>query len=207
MTQPNRITLILASASPARKRLLETVGIQPKICPSDFDESLIQDSDPVQLVQKLAQAKAEVVTQTLINSPQQPDEIILVLGCDSVLALDGEIYGKPANPEDAIARWLTMRSQVGQLHTGHALMNLSTQQTLVHCQTTQVYFANISDAEIKAYIKTGEPLNCAGCFAIEGKGGLFVDKIDGCHTNVIGLSLPLLRTMIRELGYNVTDFW
>lgn len=207
MTQPNRITLILASASPARKRLLETVGIQPKICPSDFDESLIQDSDPVQLVQKLAQAKAEVVTQTLINSPQQPDEIILVLGCDSVLALDGEIYGKPANPEDAIARWLTMRSQVGQLHTGHALINLSTQQTLVHCQTTQVYFANISDAEIKAYIKTGEPLNCAGCFAIEGKGGLFVDKIDGCHTNVIGLSLPLLRTMIWELGYNVTDFW
>lgn len=207
MTQPNRITLILASASPARKRLLETVGIQPKICPSEFDESLIQDSDPVQLVQKLAQAKAEVVTQTLIDSPQQQDEMMLVLGCDSVLALDGEIYGKPANPEEAIARWLTMRGQVGQLHTGHALIDVSTPKIIVHCQTTLVYFANISDQQIQAYINTQEPLNCAGCFAIEGKGGLFVDKIEGCHTNVIGLSLPLLRTMIQEFGYNVTDFW
>ncbi|MBE9146085.1 Maf family protein [Planktothrix mougeotii] len=207
MTQPNRITFILASASPARKRLLETVGIQPIISPSDFDESQIQDSNPVQLVQKLAQAKAEVVTQTLINSSKIEDKIILVLGCDSVLAVEGEIYGKPANIEEAIARWQTMRGQVGQLYTGHALVNVSTQQTLVHCQTTHVYFADISDREIEAYIATGEPLNCAGCFAIEGKGGLFVEKLEGCHTNVIGLSLPLLRRMIQEFGYNITDFW
>lgn len=207
MTQPNRITFILASASPARKRLLETVGIQPIISPSDFDESQIQDSNPVQLVQKLAQAKAEVVTQALINSPKLQGEIILVLGCDSVLAVEGEIYGKPANIEEAIARWQTMRGQVGQLYTGHALINLSTHQTLVYCQTTNVYFSNISDSEIKAYIATGEPLNCAGCFAIEGKGGLFVEKLEGCHTNVIGLSLPLLRRMIQEFGYNITDFW
>ena len=207
MTQPNRITFILASASPARKRLLETIGIQPIIISSDFDESQIQNSNPVQLVQKLAQCKAEVVTQTLVNSPTIEDEIILVLGCDSVLAVEGEIYGKPANIEEAIARWQTMRGQVGQLYTGHALINVSTDQILVYCQTTQVYFSNISDSEIIAYIDTGEPLNCAGCFAIEGKGGLFVEKLEGCHTNVIGLSLPLLRRMIQEFGYNITDFW
>ncbi|HAN76167.1 MAG TPA: septum formation inhibitor Maf [Planktothrix sp. UBA8407] len=207
MTQPNRITFILASASPARKRLLETIGIQPIIISSDFDESQIQDSDPVQLVQKLAQCKAEVVTQTLVNSPKIEEEIILVLGCDSVLAVEGEIYGKPANIEEAIARWQTMRGQVGQLHTGHALINVSTNQILVYSQTTNVYFSNISDSEIIAYIETGEPLNCAGCFAIEGKGGLFIEKLEGCHTNVIGLSLPLLRKMIQELGYNITNFW
>jgi septum formation protein len=207
MTQPNRITFILASASPARKRLLETIGIQPIIISSDFDESQIQDYDPVQLVQKLAQCKAEVVTQSLVNSPTIEDEIILVLGCDSVLAVEGEIYGKPANIEEAIARWQTMRGQVGQLYTGHALINVSTDQILVYSQTTNVYFSNISDSEIIAYIDTGEPLNCAGCFAIEGKGGLFIEKLEGCHTNVIGLSLPLLRKMIQELGYNITNFW
>ena len=207
MTQPNRITFILASASPARKRLLETIGIQPIIISSDFDESQIQNSNPVQLVQKLAQCKAEVVTQTLVNSPTIEDEIILVLGCDSVLAVEGEIYGKPANIEEAIARWQTMRGQVGQLYTGHALINVSTDQILVSCQTTHVSFSNISDSEIIAYIDTGEPLNCAGCFAIEGQGGLFVEKLEGCHTNVIGLSLPLLRRMIQEFGYNITDFW
>jgi septum formation protein len=207
MNQPNRITFILASASPARKRLLETIGIQPIILKSDFDESQIEDSNPVELVKKLAQCKAEVITQRLRNQPKNEGEILLVLGCDSVLAVEGEIYGKPANIEEAIARWQTMRGQVGQLHTGHALINVSTDQTLVYSQTTNVYFSNISDSEIIAYIETGEPLNCAGCFAIEGKGGLFIEKLEGCHTNVIGLSLPLLRKMIQELGYNITNFW
>ncbi|CAD5924857.1 Maf-like protein AM1_1059 [Planktothrix agardhii] len=207
MNQPNRITFILASASPARKRLLETIGIQPIILKSDFDESQIADSNPVELVQKLAQCKAEVITQRLMNQPKNDGEILLVLGCDSVLAVGGEIYGKPANIEEAIARWQTMRGQLGQLYTGHALINVSTDQILVYSQTTNVYFANISDSEIKDYVDTGEPLNCAGCFAIEGKGGLFIEKLEGCHTNVIGLSLPLLRKMIQELGYNITNFW
>jgi septum formation protein len=142
-----------------------------------------------------------------MNQPKNDGEILLVLGCDSVLAVGGEIYGKPANIEEAIARWQTMRGQLGQLYTGHALINVSTDQILVYSQTTNVYFANISDSEIKDYVDTGEPLNCAGCFAIEGKGGLFIEKLEGCHTNVIGLSLPLLRKMIQELGYNITNFW
>ncbi len=207
MTDPNRITLILASASPARRRLLETVGVDAVIRPSDFDESQIQLTDPVELVKTLAQCKAEAVTKTLETDPELIGKNCLVLGCDSVLAVGGEIYGKPENPEEAIARWKTMRGQVGQLYTGHALMDLSQQKTLVYAPVTHVHFAPLSNEEIEGYIASGEPLNCAGCFAIEGKGGLFVDKLEGCHTNVIGLSLPLLRKMFHKLGYEITDFW
>ncbi len=146
MNQPNRITFILASASPARKRLLETIGIGPIILKSDFDESQIQDSNPVELVKKLAQCKAEVISKKLRNQPKNEGEILLVLGCDSVLAVQGEIYGKPANIEEAIARWQTMSGQVGQLYTGHALINISTDQILVYSQTTNVYFSDVSDS-------------------------------------------------------------
>jgi septum formation protein len=129
------------------------------------------------------------------------------MGCDSVLLVNGEIYGKPADPEQAIARWHKMSGQVGELYTGHALIDLNQNQTLVRCQITRVYFAQMSDRAIKAYVATGEPLKCAGCFALEGRGGLFVEKLEGCHSNVIGLSLPLLRQMLSQLGYDVTDFW
>lgn len=192
-------TFVLASASPARQRLLQTAGITPTVCPSDFDESQIQDLNPDALVQALALGKAETV------APQFQEA--LILGCDSVLALQGEIYGKPENPEVAIARWQQMRGQVGDLYTGHALIDLIHSKTLVRTQVTRVHFADVSDREIEAYVATGEPLACAGCFALEGKGGFFVEKLEGCHTNVIGLSLPLLRHMLHELGYSATDFW
>jgi septum formation protein len=123
------------------------------------------------------------------------------------LVVGGEIYGKPADAGEAIARWKKMRGQVGQLYTGHALIDLRRDKSVVRVGTTQVYFARVSDEEIEAYVATGEPLKCAGCFAIEGKGGLFIEKIEGCHSNVIGLSLPLLREMLGELGYSVRDFW
>jgi septum formation protein len=171
---------VLASASPARKRLLETIGIQPVVVPSDFDESQVQSRDPVLLVQVLAQRKAERIAPKF--------ESALVMGCDSVLAVNGQIHGKPANQAEAIARWQEMRGTVGDL-------------------LTKVYFANPSDDEIRKYAATGEPLGCAGAFALEGKGSVFVEKIDGCHSNVIGLSLPLLRHMLLELGYQVSDFW
>ncbi|NWF58232.1 MAG: septum formation inhibitor Maf [Fischerella sp.] len=190
---------ILASASPARRRLLQTAGIEPVICPSDFDESQVKLSDPAQLVQTLAQRKAETV------APQFPSG--LIVGCDSVLAVNGEIHGKPKNAEEAYQRWQMMRGNIGDLYTGHALIDLSHNRTLVKCQVTRVYFASISDRTIDAYVATGEPLKCAGAFALEGRGGLFVEKLEGCHSNVIGLSLPLLRQMLVELGYEVTDFW
>lgn len=192
-------TFVLASASPARRRLLQNAGIEPIVRVSDFDESQIRLTDPEALVQTLAQRKAETVAAQLQSG--------LVLGCDSVLFVNGEIYGKPANADQAIARWHKMSGQVGDLYTGHALIDVSTHRTLVRCQITRVYFASLSDREIKAYVATGEPLKCAGCFALEGRGGLFVEKIEGCHTNVIGLSLPLLRQMLHQLGYDVIHFW
>ncbi len=192
-------TFVLASASPARRRLLQNAGIEPVVCQSDFDESQVQLSDPVDLVQTLALHKARAVASQFSNA--------LVLGCDSVLSVRGEIHGKPADPEEAIARWQQMRGTVGDLYTGHALIDLSRDKSIVRCGITRVYFAQVSDRAIAAYVATGEPLNCAGCFALEGRGGLFVEKLEGCHSNVIGLSLPLLRHMLSELGYNATDFW
>ena len=191
-------TFVLASASPARRRLLQSAGIEPVVCKSDFDESQIQLSDAEALVQTLAQRKAETVAAQF--------ESALILGCDSLLLVNGEIYGKPANSTEAIARWHKMSGQVGDLYTGHALIDLSQRRTLVRCQVTRVYFAQMSDRAIKAYVATGEPLNCAGCFALEGRGGLFVEKLSGCHTNVIGLSLPLLGQILDQLGYNTLIF-
>lgn len=190
---------VLASASPARRRLLQNAGINPFVCPSAFDESLIQSSDPAELVQRLAQAKAAAVADQFRDG--------LVMGCDSVLAVRGEIHGKPADAAEAIARWQMMRGQIGELYTGHALIDQRQQKTLVRSQVTQVHFANVSDRQIAAYVATGEPLSCAGCFALEGRGGLFIEQLIGCHTNVIGLSLPLLRHMLQHLGYEVADFW
>lgn len=194
---------ILASASPARRRLLQTAGIEPVVRPSDFDESQIQLKNAAELVQQLALGKATRIAEQLAGKERQS----LVMGCDSVLALNGEIHGKPANPQEAIARWQQMRGLVGELYTGHVLLDLVQDRTLVRCQMTQVQFAMVSDRQIEAYVTSGEPLACAGCFALEGRGGLFVEKLVGCHSNVIGLSLPLLRQMLADLGYDVTDFW
>ncbi|BAU12501.1 septum formation protein Maf [Leptolyngbya sp. NIES-3755] len=215
------VPFVLASASPARKRLLDMAGISVMVYPSDFDESQIQIDDPSKLVQVLAEGKARSTMKMLVDRQSElPPGFFstspgLILGCDSILWIDGEIHGKPKDPTEAIARWKKMRGNVGELYTGHAFIQPYTTEQgalmpyppLVRTQMTRVYFADISDRQIEAYIATKEPLSCAGCFALEGRGGLFVDKIEGCHTNVIGLSLPLLRQMLAELGYDVTDFW
>ncbi|HEY9906503.1 MAG TPA: nucleoside triphosphate pyrophosphatase [Thermosynechococcaceae cyanobacterium] len=199
------LQFVLASASPARRRLLQSAGIEPIVRVSDFNESQVRESEPEALVRTLALCKAQAVVANLSVSANTPT---LVLGCDSVLHLHGEIHGKPASAQEAIARWQQMRGQVGQLYTGHALITLPQPSlTLVRCQVTQVHFASITDRQIAAYVATGEPLSCAGCFALEGKGSLFIEKLEGCHTNVIGLSLPLLRQMLTELGYDAIDFW
>ncbi len=210
-------TFVLASASPARRKLLESAGIQAVICPSDFDEGQIQMRDATKLVQVLAEGKADAVAQFLraTSHPKIPNpKSCLVLGCDSILVIDGEIHGKPKDAEEAISRWQKMRGKVGELYTGHALIDTRfdsfdevMDRSIIRCQVTKVYFAEVTSRQIAAYVATGEPLACAGCFALEGKGGFFVEKIEGCHTNVIGLSLPLLRQMLHELGYDVADFW
>ncbi|HHP7232054.1 MAG TPA: Maf family protein [Xenococcaceae cyanobacterium] len=193
------IPFILASASPARKKLLQTAGIDPVVCQSNFDESQIQLKVAKNLVETLAESKAEAVSSQFQDG--------MILGCDSVLEVAGQIYGKPNSSQEAIARWQQMRGNVGILYTGHALLDLRLQQKLIACGVTKVYFKAISDRTIASYVASGEPLKCAGSFALEGKGGFFVEKIEGCHSNVIGLSLPLLHSMLQTLGYNVTDFW
>lgn len=192
--------LILASQSPARRQLLTDAGLSFTVEPSYFDESQVQECDPATLVTQLALKKAERV------AAHHP-EPALIVGADSVLYLQGEIHGKPRDAQEARHRWHQMRGQVGELYTGHALVDTAQRRSLSHYGLTRVFFARPSDHEIQDYIESGEPLSCAGCFAIDGLGGMFVDRIEGCHGNVIGLSMPLLRRMLAELGYTMTAFW
>jgi septum formation protein len=203
--------LLLASASPARRRLLEQAAIPHRVQVSGVDEDAITDPNPAQLVQLLARAKALAVWNSCTDA-----EITAVLGCDSVLAFEGEVFGKPADADEAIARWRRMAGGWGELHTGHCLLRVlgagQCPQADIHGYppadtlptittiTTRVQFAPLSDAEIAAYVATGEPLQCAGGFALEGRGGLVVERIEGCFSNVIGLSLPLLRRWLAMDG-------
>ena len=192
--------LLLASASPARRRLLEQAAISHRVQVSGVDEEAIVHPDPVQLVQLLAQAKAHAVRDSLARTTgdSAPPMITGVLGCDSVLVFAGEVFGKPTDAAEAIARWRRMAGGWGALHTGHCLLGgadgpgVTTGERLTTV-TTKVLFAPLSTAEIEAYVATGEPLACAGGFALEGRGGALVERIEGCFSNVIGLSLPLLR--------------
>ncbi|MBK6885875.1 MAG: septum formation inhibitor Maf [Tetrasphaera sp.] len=197
-----RARLVLASASPARRELLRRAGVEASVQVSDVDEDEVlrgirqryADLTPADEVLALARAKAEDVARSA------PDA--LVLGCDSMLELDGEIHGKPADAAAAIARWQRMRGREGVLHTGHWLIDNRDDGTgglLGATASTLVRFAAIDDAEIAAYVGTGEPLRVAGAFTIDGLGAPFVDGIEGDHTNVVGLSLPLLRHLLGEL--------
>jgi septum formation protein len=188
--------LLLASASPARRRLLEQAGIPHRVQVSGVDEEAITDPEPRQLVQRLAQAKAEAVLSAVAGGQGSPwrfqgEAITAVLGCDSVLAFEGECFGKPRDAEEAVERWRRMAGNWSELHTGHCLLQpWGARQEAV---TTRVLFAALEPEEITTYVATGEPLACAGGFALEGRGGLLVERIEGCFSSVIGLSLPLLR--------------
>lgn len=188
---------VLASASITRKKVLENAGFVIQVRPSNFDESQITVDQPESLVQQLAIAKAREVAECY------REDSALVIGCDSVMELNGKIYGKPQSIENAIAQWQMMRGGKAKIYTGHCLID--TRQQLMRAQVgvTQVYFVNGIESEILSYIHSGEPLNCAGCFTLEGLGGLLIEKIEGCHTNVLGLSLPILRQLLRQLGYGI----
>ena len=185
--------LLLASASPARRRLLEQAGIPHRVQVNGVDEDAIQHADPQLLVQALAAAKADVVRDQLA-AVGQLHSVNGVLGCDSVLVFEGEVFGKPHDANQAMERWRRMAGGWGELHTGHCLLGEREQRATV---TTRVQFAPLNEAEIAAYVATGEPLMCAGGFALEGVGGLVVERIEGCFSNVIGLSLPLLRRWLQ----------
>jgi septum formation protein len=196
---PTLPRLILASASPARLKTLQSAGLSPEVIVSGVDESTVPLTGPADYTMKLAQLKAVAVAADQKRA--------LVIGCDSVLALDGEILGKPADARDAVRRWQRMRGRSGVLHTGHVLVDLVSRSEASCSVSTVVHFADVSDAEIDAYVATGEPLQVAGAFTVDGLGGAFVTGIEGDHHNVVGLSLPVLRQMFADLGVRWTDLW
>jgi septum formation protein len=196
-------TFILASASPARRRLLAHAGIEAQVVVSGVDESAVPASDAAALAGTLAGLKARAVAAGLAG----PLAGALVLGCDSVLAFDGEILGKPGSPADAIRRWKAMRGRSGVLHTGHCLIDTATGAVESATVATTVHFAEPDDDEIAAYVASGEPLEVAGAFTIDGLGGAFVAGLEGDHGNVIGLSVPTLRLLLARLGVPITSLW
>ncbi len=198
--------LILASASPARLRTLQAAGLRPEVMVSGVDEDGVEADSVPELVAELARRKAGAVADSL---PIEEDTDRLVIGCDSLLELDGAPLGKPGDAETARERWRVMRGRSGVLHTGHALIRRQGAGTRAGSATasTVVWFADLSDAEIDAYVGTGEPLSVAGAFTVDGLGGPFVTRIEGDHHNVVGVSLPLLRVMLVDLGLAWPDLW
>ena len=201
---------VLASASKARQKLLDQIALRHKVIVSDFDETQLQESDPIVKVKLLAKGKAYSALKKLIEENHPLNTYQALLGCDSLFEFKGEIFEKPINKEQLISRWQRMSGQSGFLHTGHYLISLDNSKSDMEsisqnnsCEgvvSTKIEFMNLSNFEINKYASTSEPYNCAGGFAIEGNGGLFIKKIDGCFSNVIGLSLPWLKNNLEKFG-------
>lgn len=188
--------LVLASASPARLETLRRAGVQPEVIVSGVDEDGVTAASTAELVSALAKLKAAAVARRASGAA-------LVLGCDSLLELDGVALGKPGSTAAAAARWRDMRGREGTLHTGHHLIDTAAGGTATRSEATTVRFADITDAEIDAYCATGEPSAVAGAFTIDGLGGWFVESIDGDPHNVVGVCLPAVRAMLHELGHSL----
>ena len=202
MTGRARVPLVLASASPARLAVLRGAGVEPTVVVSGVDEDRVEGLPPAELALQLAELKCAAVAER-----GGLPEGALVLGCDSVLELDGEALGKPADAEEATRRWRAMRGRSGVLHTGHCLRDSASGHVAAATASTTVHFADVGDEEIAAYVATGEPLAVAGAFTVDGLGGPFVTGIEGDHHNVVGVSLPLVRELVAELGRSWTDLW
>lgn len=206
-TEHDHPRLVLASASPARLRTLRAAGIEPEVLVSGVDESAVDATRAEILAGTLARMKAEAVAARLRVQGPPTHERRLILGCDSVLAFDGAIHGKPADAAEAVRRWHAMRGREGVLHTGHCLIDLDTGKNAEAVSGTVVRFADVTDAEINAYVATGEPIAVAGAFTIDGLGGWFLESISGDAGTVIGVSLPTLRRLLAEHGLTVAELW
>ncbi|WP_374022670.1 nucleoside triphosphate pyrophosphatase [Mycobacterium sp. HNNTM2301] len=204
--------LVLGSASSGRRKVLRQAGIDPLVVVSGVDEDALvaalgSDAAPADVVCALAEAKAEQVAAGL-DGELAAD--CVVLGCDSMLELDGELCGKPGSAEAATAQWRRMGGRSGRLYTGHCLLRLS-DGAITHREVesgcTTVHFAAPTDADLRAYVAAGEPLQVAGGFTLDGLGGWFVDGVEGDPSNVIGVSLPLLRSLLGRVGLAVSALW
>jgi septum formation protein len=204
------VHVVLASASPARLAVLRGAGLDPEVIVSGVDEDAFSAPSTGELAGVLATAKASKVAAGLADAASGdagPGDAGLVIGCDSMLDLEGRAYGKPESTDDAAARWREMSGKSGTLFTGHCVIDTASGRQRREVAATTVRFGTPTDAEISAYVNTGEPLGMAGAFTIEGLGGWFVESIDGDHNNVIGISLPLLRRMFADLGVTIPDLW
>ena len=203
--------LILASASQSRKKLLENSQIEFIQISSNFDEALVKEKDISNLTLELSFQKASSIALNIqeIDFPEKFNySSVEILGCDSIFEFKGEAYGKPADKEEAFIRWKKMSGEFGFLHTGHTLIignfdstsnMFKITETIKKTVSSRVYFSKLEDWEIKSYVDSLEPLHCAGGFALEGIGGKYIEKIEGCFSNVMGLSLPWLRkSLIKE---------
>jgi len=195
-------SLVLASGSRTRLRVLRLAGIEPEVVESGVDESF-GDLETAEAVVILARRKARAVA---VRRPGT-----LILGCDSMLDLEGTALGKPANPDEAKKVWSRLAGNTATLLTGHCLISGSLDSPvdgeICEVGSTIVHFGRPSDEEIDAYVATGEPLGMAGAFSIDGLGAAFIDGIEGDAGNVLGVSLPLLRKMLCSLGLSITDLW
>ncbi len=210
--------LVLASASKARQKLLDQIGLSYEVIVSDFDERKVHELDPCLKVKLLAKGKANNVFEKLIyEKVNKPIKAInALIGCDSLFEFKGEVFGKPKNKDQLITRWKMMSGGIGFLHTGHYLMsienckngtnNLSVNEIWQGVVSTKIEFMSLTIKDIINYSEISEPFQCAGGFAIEGKGGLFIKNINGCFSNVIGLSLPWLKTNLEKAGYSELFF-
>jgi septum formation protein len=204
------VRVVLASASPARWAVLRAAGVDPLVEVADVDEEALlaamPAASPAEKVTQLAAAKATTVARRI--GAVHPDAVLI--GCDSMLQVGGELVGKPGDADTARRRWKAMAGGTGELVTGHAVLRLAEGEidrvAEGHAVTT-VRFAEPSDEELEAYLATGEPLAVAGAFTLDGKGGWFVEGIDGDPSNVIGISLPLVRRLLAGVGVRVTDLW
>jgi septum formation protein len=203
--------VVLGSASPGRRKVLRQAGIEPLVMVSGVDEdailSRLADAAPGEVTAALATAKAEQVANSLDLSVSAD---CIVIGCDSMLYCDGELRGKPASEDEAKRQWQTMAGRTGELHTGHCVIRLR-DNDIVHQHAeslvTAVHFAAPSTHELDAYIATGEPLNVAGGFTLDGLGGWFIDAVDGDPSSVVGISLPLTRRLLGGAGLSIPELW
>ncbi len=204
--------LILGSASEGRRRVLRQAGVEPSVVVSGVDEdaivaALAADAAPGDVVRRLAEAKAEHVV-TLLDPADAAD--CVVIGCDSMLYLDGRLIGKPASIEAARREWQSMGGRSGQLHTGHCLVRLvdgKVTHRAAEAFLATVHFATPTPSDLDAYLASGESLGVAGAFTIDGLGGWFVDRIEGDPSNVIGLSLPHTRALLQRVGVSIAELW